>query len=60
MTEALKNLGASTTATPTRTLPRDVRALDITVLAGGPGSEREVSLLSGQAVSDALTRVGHQ
>ncbi|MGD2110244.1 MAG: D-alanine--D-alanine ligase [Phycisphaerae bacterium] len=60
MTEALKNLGASTTATPTRALPRDVRALDITVLAGGPGSEREVSLLSGQAVSDALTRVGHQ
>lgn len=34
--------------------------LEITVLAGGVGSEREVSLNSGQAVHDALTRVGHR
>ncbi len=34
--------------------------LDITVLAGGPGAEREVSLSSGQAVCDALRRIGHR
>ena len=34
-------------------------ALKITVLAGGPGMEREVSLNSGQAVLDALKRLGH-
>lgn len=34
--------------------------LDITVLAGGPGVEREVSLQSGQAVCEALRRVGHR
>ena len=34
--------------------------LDITVLAGGPGAEREVSLNSGRAVCDALRRVGHR
>lgn len=33
--------------------------LDITVLMGGPGSEREVSLLSGEAIADALERLGH-
>jgi D-alanine-D-alanine ligase len=36
------------------------QSLDVTVLAGGPGAEREVSLLSGQAVSEALTRLGHR
>jgi len=36
------------------------QALDITVLAGGPGAEREVSLLSGKAVAEALTRLGHR
>ena len=36
-----------------------VEQLDITVLAGGPGLEREVSLLSGQAVHEALRRCGH-
>jgi len=36
------------------------QALDITVLSGGPGAEREVSLLSGQAVAEALTRLGHR
>jgi len=34
--------------------------LDITVLAGGPGMEREVSLNSGRAVCDALIRLGHR
>ena len=34
--------------------------LDITVLAGGPSDEREVSLASGQAVRDALCRLGHR
>jgi len=33
--------------------------LDVTVLMGGPSAEREVSLLSGRAVADALARRGH-
>lgn len=33
--------------------------LTITVLAGGPGGEREVSLQSGAAVADALASKGH-
>ncbi|RME37025.1 MAG: D-alanine--D-alanine ligase [Planctomycetota bacterium] len=36
------------------------RTLDITVLAGGPSDEREVSLESGRAVTGALHRVGHR
>jgi D-alanine-D-alanine ligase len=36
-----------------------VTALDITVLHGGVGGEREVSLISGRAVADALRRRGH-
>lgn len=35
------------------------RKLRITVLAGGPGSERAISLQSGAAVADALRRRGH-
>lgn len=38
---------------------RRVEPIDITVLAGGPGLEREISLLSGQAVYEALQRLGH-
>jgi D-alanine-D-alanine ligase len=38
--------------------PADV--LDITVLMGGPSSERDISLLSGAAVADALERRGHK
>jgi len=34
-------------------------ALDITVLMGGPSSEREVSLVSGSAIADALDRLGN-
>jgi D-alanine-D-alanine ligase len=41
-----------------RTKP--VRTLDLTVLMGGPSSEREVSLVSGAAVADALVRCGHK
>lgn len=33
--------------------------LDITVLMGGPSTEREVSLVSGKAVADGLRRMGH-
>jgi D-alanine-D-alanine ligase len=43
---------------PLRT--RAVRTLDLTVLMGGPSSEREVSLVSGAAVADALERCGHK
>ena len=39
---------------------RTSNLLDITVLAGGPGAEREVSLQSGRAVYDALRRLGHR
>ncbi len=38
---------------------RRVTPLDITVLAGGPGDERDVSLQSGRMVRDALKRLGH-
>jgi len=34
--------------------------LDITVLMGGPSSERDVSLLSGEAIAGALERRGHK
>ena len=37
-----------------------VTKLDITVLAGGPGAEREVSLNSGSAVAGALVHLGHK
>ena len=39
---------------------KPVSALDIAVLAGGPGMEREVSLNSGKAVNEALLRLGHR
>ena len=34
--------------------------LDVTVLMGGPSTEREISLISGRAVADALVRAGHR
>lgn len=34
--------------------------LDITVLMGGPGNEREVSMMSGNAIAEALRRCGHR
>jgi D-alanine-D-alanine ligase len=36
------------------------RVLNVTVMLGGPSSEREVSLRSGAAVSAALASLGHQ
>lgn len=39
---------------------RRIAPLDITVLAGGPGVERAVSLQSGKAVNEALNRLGHR
>ena len=37
-----------------------MRRLSVTVLAGGPSAEREVSLESGSAVAAALTNLGHE
>jgi D-alanine-D-alanine ligase len=37
-----------------------VDLLDITVLMGGPSAEREISLMSGTAIADALERLGHR
>jgi D-alanine-D-alanine ligase len=34
--------------------------LNVTVMLGGPSAEREVSLLSGTAVADALSSLGHR
>ena len=36
------------------------RPMDITVLMGGPSSERDISLISGEAVASALEAVGHR
>lgn len=44
---------------PVRT-GRMPQTLAITVLSGGPGGEREVSLKSGRAVAAALKTLGHQ
>jgi D-alanine-D-alanine ligase len=38
----------------------DKAVLDVTVLLGGPSSEREVSILSGQAVARGLRQAGHK
>src|SRR5512137_1289974 len=43
-----------------RRVPLRVATLDITVLLGGPSSEREVSLVSGQAAAEALRSLGHR
>ena len=50
---------AQTDINRSRRISRRVIPLDITVLAGGPGVEREVSLQSGKAVYEALVRFGH-
>jgi D-alanine-D-alanine ligase len=41
-------------------MTQQTQGLRITVLAGGVGPEREVSLSSGQSVWEALNRLGHQ
>jgi len=48
---ALSSVGAVTPAE---------RLLEITVLSGGPSTEREVSLKSGRAVASALVSLGHE
>lgn len=55
MTQVAEEI-ASTPST-TQTVERRLR---ITVLSGGPSSEREVSLKSGQAVAAALKSLGHE
>ena len=40
-----------------KTVPEKLR---VTVLAGGPSAEREISLASGSAVADALKKRGHE
>ena len=37
-----------------------MKGLDVTVLMGGPSAEREVSLMTGAAIADALDRLGHR
>ena len=53
---------AATCASPGGRVAACVRtdSLDVLVLAGGPGAEREVSLNSGRAVFEALKRLGHR
>lgn len=52
--------GVAVAAEPMNSTGRaTAKALRITVLAGGVGPEREVSLQSGQAVAEALRRIGH-
>ncbi len=51
---------ADTIRLPQRPFEAPVKKLDITVLAGGPGTEREVSIDGGRAVSDALRTLGHR
>ncbi len=45
---------------PTGANCADRQVLDITVLMGGPSSEREVSFMSGTMIADALGRTGHK
>ena len=40
-------------------IPSTDGPLNITVLMGGPSRERDVSLLSGRAIAEALERIGH-
>jgi D-alanine-D-alanine ligase len=49
-TEQLQNPGAKVTG----------KSLAVTVLLGGPSSEREISIKSGKAVAETLEQVGHE
>lgn len=51
---------AQTNLTKSTSTQMNISPMDITVLAGGPGVEREVSLQSGQAVYESLQRLGHR
>ena len=46
-------------AKPSEIARAKIKLLRITVLMGGPGAEREVSLMSGRNVADALASLGH-
>ena len=35
------------------------RTLDVTVLMGGPSTERDISLITGEAIASALEQIGH-
>lgn len=39
---------------------KPARVLDVTVLMGGPSSEREISLISGSGIADALERLKYR
>jgi len=47
--------------TGTKQVPqyRTARPLDVTVLMGGPSTERDISLISGEAIASGLERCGH-
>lgn len=60
MTRTLDPKKAVSVPTPLHTPNGALATLEITVLAGGPGSERAVSLDSGRAVTEALARLGHR
>ncbi|MGB0716785.1 MAG: D-alanine--D-alanine ligase [Phycisphaerae bacterium] len=60
MEDATKTESASQGAAPVQNQVEKVaKPLDIIVLAGGPSSEREVSLASGEAVFVAIDKLGH-
>jgi D-alanine-D-alanine ligase len=52
------NRAADCPQAPGASVAKDL--LDITVLMGGPSAEREVSLMSGEAIADALQCRGHK
>ena len=56
---AMTRVAKAPSETRTSRIRKQTR-LDITVLAGGPSAEREVSLQSGAAIAAALVRLGHK
>ena len=44
--------------TPTISMPLDLTNMPVAVLMGGPGSERKVSLKSGEGVVETLRSIG--
>ncbi len=60
MTQTLDPKKEASVPTASRTSNGALETLEITVLAGGPGTERAVSLDSGRAVTEALVRLGHR
>jgi D-alanine-D-alanine ligase len=60
MTQTLDPNKKASVPTTLRKPNEALETLAITVLAGGPGTERAVSLDSGRAVAEALVRLGHR